>query len=184
MKYGADVRATDNLATLSELTEAKIVSTLQERFAADVIYTRVGDILIACNPFRLASPSFPCPLLSLLSLLSNLSPFFHYFHFFPLPPSFTTFTSFPCPLLSLLSLLSNLSLCNQPTSTLLTCNCFSHSYWVADVNSYRCRGVTAQYHAFFTPLTPPPTHPPPCPPLSPLQAAKHLHARAAIFLYC
>ena len=51
-EYGMVVRSSDNLAALNELSESKMVSTLAERYRSDVIYTRVGDILIACNPFR------------------------------------------------------------------------------------------------------------------------------------
>jgi serine/threonine protein kinase len=50
--HGDGHRSTDNLAKMAELTERLMGTTLQERFADDVIYTRVGDILLACNPFR------------------------------------------------------------------------------------------------------------------------------------
>jgi serine/threonine protein kinase len=50
--HGDSHRSTDNLAKMAELTERLMGTTLQARFADDVIYTRVGDILLACNPFR------------------------------------------------------------------------------------------------------------------------------------
>jgi myosin-3 len=43
---------TDNLATMSELTEDIMIKTLGERFAKDFVYTYVGDIVIAMNPFK------------------------------------------------------------------------------------------------------------------------------------
>ncbi|PFX20078.1 Myosin-IIIb [Stylophora pistillata] len=42
----------DDLATLSELNEEIIIRELQARYNQDVIYTYVGDILIALNPFK------------------------------------------------------------------------------------------------------------------------------------
>ncbi|KAJ7365816.1 hypothetical protein OS493_002537 [Desmophyllum pertusum] len=42
----------DDLATLSELNEEIILQELQARYKQDVIYTYVGDILIALNPFK------------------------------------------------------------------------------------------------------------------------------------
>jgi len=42
----------DDLATLSELNEDIILQELQARYHKDVIYTYVGDILIALNPFK------------------------------------------------------------------------------------------------------------------------------------
>ncbi|CAH3188478.1 unnamed protein product [Porites evermanni] len=42
----------DDLATLSELNEKIILEELQARYSKDVIYTYVGDILIAVNPFK------------------------------------------------------------------------------------------------------------------------------------
>lgn len=43
---------TDDLATLSELNEEIILHELRARYSQDVIYTYVGDILIALNPFK------------------------------------------------------------------------------------------------------------------------------------
>jgi len=42
----------DDLATLSELNEEIILQELQARYHKDIIYTYVGDILIALNPFK------------------------------------------------------------------------------------------------------------------------------------
>ncbi|XP_069067462.1 myosin-IIIa [Pleurodeles waltl] len=42
----------DNLATLEELDENTVTEQLQQRYSRDEIYTYVGDILIAVNPFR------------------------------------------------------------------------------------------------------------------------------------
>ena len=50
--YGLAVRKTDNLAALESLTEEGMVSALQKRYKEHVIYTFVGDILVACNPFE------------------------------------------------------------------------------------------------------------------------------------
>ncbi|XP_078518924.1 myosin-IIIa [Lissotriton helveticus] len=42
----------DDLATLEELDENTVTEQLQQRYSRDEIYTYVGDILIAVNPFR------------------------------------------------------------------------------------------------------------------------------------
>lgn len=42
---------TDDLATLETLTEDAIVEQLQKRYTQDQIYTYIGDILVAVNPF-------------------------------------------------------------------------------------------------------------------------------------
>lgn len=42
----------DNLANLPELTEDSLLNALKSRFAQDTIFTYVGDIVIAVNPFR------------------------------------------------------------------------------------------------------------------------------------
>ncbi|XP_065655053.1 myosin-IIIb isoform X21 [Hydra vulgaris] len=42
----------DDLASLPKLTNEIILSYIQERFAADHIYTYIGDILIAVNPLK------------------------------------------------------------------------------------------------------------------------------------
>ncbi|NWU13650.1 MYO1A protein, partial [Cephalopterus ornatus] len=41
-----------NLAALSELDEAALLSGLRERFLRQDIYTDIGDILISVNPFQ------------------------------------------------------------------------------------------------------------------------------------
>ena len=43
---------TDNLTSLAELTESNLLKAIEERYKADLIYSAVGDILIAVNPFR------------------------------------------------------------------------------------------------------------------------------------
>ncbi|XP_076147278.1 myosin-IIIa [Alosa pseudoharengus] len=42
----------DDLATLEVLDENSVTEQLQVRYAAELVYTYVGDILIAVNPFR------------------------------------------------------------------------------------------------------------------------------------
>ena len=42
----------DNLTTLSELNEQNLLLRIRKRYLNDVIYTDVGDILVAVNPFR------------------------------------------------------------------------------------------------------------------------------------
>ena len=42
----------DNLTGLAELTEANLLKAIEERYRAGLIYTAVGDILVAVNPFR------------------------------------------------------------------------------------------------------------------------------------
>lgn len=42
---------TDDLATLEVLTEEAIVDQLQQRYTQNQIYTYIGDILVAVNPF-------------------------------------------------------------------------------------------------------------------------------------
>ncbi|NWU97730.1 MYO9A protein, partial [Upupa epops] len=44
--------AGDDLAALSELDEAAMLLGLRERFLRQQLYTNVGDILIAMNPFQ------------------------------------------------------------------------------------------------------------------------------------
>mmetsp|Transcript_15063 Transcript_15063/g.38690 ORF Transcript_15063/g.38690 Transcript_15063/m.38690 type:complete len:1623 (+) Transcript_15063:291-5159(+) len=48
----ADNVGTRDLATLAKLTEATIISELQLRYEKNVIYTNIGDILVAVNPFQ------------------------------------------------------------------------------------------------------------------------------------
>ena len=45
----------DQLADLSQLDEETLLVALQRRYAANHIYTYVGDILVAVNPFCLLS---------------------------------------------------------------------------------------------------------------------------------
>lgn len=42
---------TDDLATLEVLTEDAIVEQLHKRYTQNQIYTYIGDILVAVNPF-------------------------------------------------------------------------------------------------------------------------------------
>eukprot|EP00794_Sanderia_malayensis_P009787 gene9787-10786_t len=42
----------DDLATLSELDEQLILNQLKKRYSRNEIYTYVGDILVAVNPFK------------------------------------------------------------------------------------------------------------------------------------
>lgn len=42
-----------DLATLATLDEPAILRALQLRYTNDLIYTYVGDVLIAVNPFRM-----------------------------------------------------------------------------------------------------------------------------------
>ncbi|KAJ8613482.1 hypothetical protein CTAYLR_002138 [Chrysophaeum taylorii] len=51
-RSGASCVDTHNLISLPYLHEASIVAAVRERFAADAIYTNVGAILLAVNPFR------------------------------------------------------------------------------------------------------------------------------------
>ena len=44
--------AADNLTSLAELTEDNLLKAIEERYRAGLIYTAVGDILVAVNPFR------------------------------------------------------------------------------------------------------------------------------------
>ena len=42
----------DNLTSLTELNERTLLASLKERYTRDLVYTDVGDILVAINPFR------------------------------------------------------------------------------------------------------------------------------------
>ena len=42
----------DNLTSLAELNEANLLGAISKRYANEIIYTDVGDILVAVNPFR------------------------------------------------------------------------------------------------------------------------------------
>ena len=46
------LRSMNNLAEMSALDERSLLEALQDRYDADLIYTNVGEILIATNPFR------------------------------------------------------------------------------------------------------------------------------------
>ncbi|XP_049877142.1 myosin-IIIb-like isoform X1 [Pectinophora gossypiella] len=50
-KVRAEKMYTDDLATLEVLTEDAIVEQLQKRYTQNQIYTYIGDILVAVNPF-------------------------------------------------------------------------------------------------------------------------------------
>ncbi|NXJ70191.1 MYO16 protein, partial [Rostratula benghalensis] len=41
-----------DLASLSELDEASLLAGLRERFLRQQVYTDIGDILVAMNPFQ------------------------------------------------------------------------------------------------------------------------------------
>eukprot|EP00854_Cymbomonas_tetramitiformis_P029056 gene29056-36119_t len=42
-----------DLVKLPELTESTVLENLRKRYAEDLIYTCVGDILVTLNPFKL-----------------------------------------------------------------------------------------------------------------------------------
>ncbi|XP_070539875.1 myosin-IIIa-like [Ptychodera flava] len=48
----ADGKLVDDLATLSSLNEKNILGQLNGRFKKDLIYTYIGDILVAVNPYH------------------------------------------------------------------------------------------------------------------------------------
>lgn len=48
----ADSVGTRDLATLATLTEDSVIAELKKRYDQNVIYTNIGDILIAINPFK------------------------------------------------------------------------------------------------------------------------------------
>eukprot|EP00730_Choanoeca_flexa_P004847 TRINITY_DN11819_c4_g1_i5.p1 TRINITY_DN11819_c4_g1~~TRINITY_DN11819_c4_g1_i5.p1 ORF type:complete len:1165 (+),score=413.54 TRINITY_DN11819_c4_g1_i5:208-3702(+) len=48
----ADLNATHDLASSESLDEAKLSGALEMRYQKDVIYTYVGDILVAVNPYK------------------------------------------------------------------------------------------------------------------------------------
>lgn len=43
---------TDNLTVLTELNQFSLLHAIEQRYQDDLIYTDVGDILVAVNPFR------------------------------------------------------------------------------------------------------------------------------------
>ena len=42
----------DNLTSLADLNECRLLECIQERYKRGIIYTDVGDILVAVNPFQ------------------------------------------------------------------------------------------------------------------------------------
>lgn len=50
-KARPEIMYTDDLATLEVLTEDAIVEQLHKRYNENQIYTYIGDILVAVNPF-------------------------------------------------------------------------------------------------------------------------------------
>lgn len=48
-----DQHGTKDLATLAQLDSATIVAELRTRYLESIIYTHIGDILVAINPFRM-----------------------------------------------------------------------------------------------------------------------------------
>eukprot|EP00056_Hartaetosiga_gracilis_P008506 m.121670 g.121670 ORF g.121670 m.121670 type:complete len:2603 (-) comp12926_c0_seq1:157-7965(-) len=52
VEYGTVHRKTDNLTHLKSLDTETLVQVLNKRFQDDIIYTLVGDILVAINPFH------------------------------------------------------------------------------------------------------------------------------------
>ena len=64
----------DNLTGLEELTEKTLLAATKHRYSANLIYTDVGDILVAVNPFRelsiydeVWSTAYSCPDVTSLS---------------------------------------------------------------------------------------------------------------------
>lgn len=45
-------KESDNLTGLTELNEENLLKSIKARHASSLIYTAVGDILVAVNPFR------------------------------------------------------------------------------------------------------------------------------------
>ena len=46
------VSQSDDLAAMPDMTEQGILDALRSRYTNGAFYTRIGDILVACNPFR------------------------------------------------------------------------------------------------------------------------------------
>ncbi|CAC5360780.1 unnamed protein product [Mytilus coruscus] len=46
------VRETDNLKNLSDISEESVLSHIEKRYKDDQIYTKIGDVLLAVNPFK------------------------------------------------------------------------------------------------------------------------------------
>ncbi|XP_060082703.1 unconventional myosin-XVI-like [Ylistrum balloti] len=47
-----EVTSTDNLTDLADISESTILKEIQQRFSNSQIYTFIGDVLIAVNPFK------------------------------------------------------------------------------------------------------------------------------------
>eukprot|EP01102_Stenamoeba_stenopodia_P000528 TRINITY_DN1051_c0_g1_i3.p1 TRINITY_DN1051_c0_g1~~TRINITY_DN1051_c0_g1_i3.p1 ORF type:complete len:171 (-),score=32.11 TRINITY_DN1051_c0_g1_i3:29-541(-) len=47
-----DLVGRDDMVTLSSLTEAEMVANIKKRYAASVIYTSIGAVLISLNPYK------------------------------------------------------------------------------------------------------------------------------------
>lgn len=50
--YGDKVRDSDNLAKMKELSETGIMRALAGRYRENVMYTYIGDIIVAVNPYK------------------------------------------------------------------------------------------------------------------------------------
>ncbi|XP_022093502.1 unconventional myosin-XVI-like isoform X2 [Acanthaster planci] len=57
--YLPGTSSTDDLTSMSELSQNMILQELMLRYSKDIIYTYVGDILIAVNPFK-SLPIYSC----------------------------------------------------------------------------------------------------------------------------
>lgn len=55
--YQPDDREYPDLCQLPDLNEQTLLDNLRARFSAGHIYTYVGSILIAVNPFKVTNPS-------------------------------------------------------------------------------------------------------------------------------
>eukprot|EP00729_Bicosta_minor_P011975 gene11974-35503_t len=51
-KFLPKIRTDDNLTNLAEVNEQIVLSVLLSRYTAGAVYSNVGDILVACNPFQ------------------------------------------------------------------------------------------------------------------------------------
>lgn len=51
-------REEDNLTSLADLSEKSLLDAISSRYSRDTIYTDVGDILVAVNPFRQLEESY------------------------------------------------------------------------------------------------------------------------------
>jgi myosin-1 len=50
---GLNIVKLDNLVMMDSITEAEVVSVLKARFLAEEIYTNIGSVLVALNPYKL-----------------------------------------------------------------------------------------------------------------------------------